>query len=392
MSISSLPLSYCTNVHPGRTVAEVNAGLDRYTAEVGTRFGHPLAAGLWLAEPVVRELEATSDGVKRFAAGLAQRGLTCHTLNAFPYGDFHDARVKEKVYLPDWSDPKRLAYTDRCAAVLAALLPAGVEGSISTLPLGFKGFEHPAGFTDAAAAQLIECAVRLDQLYAETGRVVRLAIEPEPFCILETTPEALAFFAILWREADRRHVGRAARTHLGLCYDVCHQAVEFENVAASIQQFAAADVRLNKIHISCAIQLDHPADNVAGREALRRYAEPRYLHQTIARAANGQLSRAIDLTPELAANPPATFRDAEMWRVHFHVPVHADQLGPLGTTRPALREALAAVAGLDYAPHLEVETYTWEVLPDAGPADLIDGLTRELTATHELLAGLTARA
>jgi hypothetical protein len=129
MTICSLPLSYCTNVHPGRSIAEVNDGLDRFTLPIKTGYGRDLAAGLWLAAPVIRELQATPDAVGRFADGLRLRGLTCYTLNAFPYGDFHSARVKENVYLPDWTEPNRLDYTLGCASVLAALLPASVDGS-----------------------------------------------------------------------------------------------------------------------------------------------------------------------------------------------------------------------------------------------------------------------
>jgi sugar phosphate isomerase/epimerase len=385
MSLSRLPLSYCTNVHPGRSVAEVEAGLDRYTVPVREAFGRPLAAGLWLAEPVVRELLTHGDGVARFAEGIRRRGLTCHTLNAFPFGDFHSERVKENVYLPDWSQPARLAYTEQCATVLAALLPDGVEGSISTVPLGFKGFEHAADFMDRAIDHVIECARRLDALRNRTGKLIRLAIEPEPLCVLETTEEAIGFFQRLWLKAAGQVAIDAVRAHIGLCYDVCHQAVEFEDVADSIRAVTAAGVRINKVHISCALELDNPSGNVEGRAALARYVEPRYLHQTMARTPGGEVIRVQDLSEALVSNPPADFLAAPAWRVHFHVPVDAERLGPLGTTRPALREALTAVAKLDYSPHLEVETYTWEVLPGAGPADLITGLTRELLATRHLL-------
>ena len=387
MSLSDLPLSYCTNVHPGRSVAEVEAGLDRYTVPVARAFGSPLAAGLWLAKPVVTELLASSDGVSRFAAGLSRRGLTCHTLNAFPYGDFHSARVKENVYLPDWSQPERLAYTEQCATVLAALLPTGVEGSMSTMPLGFKGFSRPADFVDRCIAQLIDLARLLASLRERTGRLIRLAIEPEPFCLLETTDEAIGFFRRLWDAADGTDAAPPVRAHLGLCYDVCHQAVEFEDVAASIRSLTAAGVRINKVHISCALQLDRPAENTVGRTALKRYAEPRYLHQTMARTPDGGVARMVDLTKELVDHPSADFLSAPAWRVHFHVPVDAERLGPLTTTRPALKQALTEVADLGYAPHLEVETYTWEVLPGAAPADLVQGLTRELVATRSLLGG-----
>jgi sugar phosphate isomerase/epimerase len=385
MSLSRLPLGYCTNVHPGRSVAEVEAGLDRYTVNVAREFGQPLAAGLWLAEPVVRELLSAPDGVARFAGGLKRRGLTCHTLNAFPYGDFHSERVKEKVYLPDWTQPQRLAYTEQCANVLAALLPDGVEGSISTVPLGFKGFTHPADFTARSGEQLIELARRLAALRERTGRLVRLAIEPEPYCVLETTDEAIAFFQQLWNRAETSGAIDAVRTHLGLCFDICHQAVEFENIGESIGALDRAGVRINKVHISCAIQLDRPSTNADARSALKRYVEPRYLHQTFARSASGRIARAIDLTERLATEPEAEFLAADAWRVHFHVPVNAERLGPLATTRPMLAEALSSVAALPYAPHLEVETYTWEVLPGAGPADLVNGLTKELIATAELL-------
>lgn len=386
MPLSTLPLSYCTNVHPGLTVAEVESGLDRYAAPIAREFGKPMSAGLWLAEPVVRELLSTGDSARRFADRLTRRGLTCHTLNAFPYGNFHDRQVKQKVYLPDWADPRRLTYTAQCAQVLTSLLPDGVEGSISTLPLGFKGFAHPPHFQDMAASQLIECARGLDRLRVETGRTIRLAIEPEPFCVLETTDEAIAFFQRLWRLAETQQATDVVREHLGLCFDVCHQAVEFEDVAASICKLDEAGVRINKVHISCALQLDNPATNRAGREALMQYVEPRYLHQTIGRTPDGELARAVDLTERLISDPPAEFAATTQWRVHFHVPVDAEHLGPLSTTRPALRDALGVVAKLSYAPHLEVETYTWEVLPATRPADLVRGLSRELAATDELLS------
>jgi sugar phosphate isomerase/epimerase len=386
MTISSLPLSYCTNVHPGRSVAEVEDGLDRFTLPIKQGFGHDLAAGLWLAAPVIHELDASPISVRQFADGLARRGLTCYTLNAFPYGDFHSARVKENVYLPDWTAPNRLQYTLGCARVLAALLPAGAEGSISTVPLGFKPFEHPADFADRCADQLIELARGLDRLHTETGKLIRLAIEPEPFCVIETTDETLRFFARLRERAVDVGALDVVKTHLGVCYDVCHQAVEFEDVAASIRSLTAAQIRINKVHITCAIEIANPGSNAAARTALARYVEPRYLHQTFARTTSGSIVRQVDLDEPLASTPPADFREAPMWRVHFHVPVDAEHLGPLGTTRGELKKALAVIPELDYAPHLEVETYTWEVLPGGGTPNIVEGFTRELLATRKLLA------
>ncbi len=391
MSMSTLPLSYCTNVHPGRTVAEVEAGLDRYTLPIAMIVAGRLAAGLWLAKPVVDELLSTPDGVERFANGLTERDLTCHTLNAFPFGDFHSARVKENVYLPDWSQPQRAEYTIKCAQVLAALLPDGADGSISTLPLGFNGFDHPGSFVDTCIGQVISVARQLDAIHQKTGKMIRLAIEPEPFCLLETTDEAIGFFRRLRNAAAAEGATDAVQAHIGLCFDVCHQAVEYENIADAISRIDAAGIRINKAHLSCAIQLDHPANNAEGRAALAKYVEPRYLHQTLARSVDGRISRLIDLSDAFLANPPPEFLAAESWRVHFHVPVDADRLGSLGTTRPSLHEALPAIDRLSYAPHLEIETYTWEVLPHAGPADLIKGLAREITATETALTALRTK-
>jgi sugar phosphate isomerase/epimerase len=385
MTLSSLPLSYCTNVHPGRTVAEVEDGLDRFTVPIKSNYGDELAAGLWLAAPIIQELEESPDGVTRFSEGLQRRGLTCYTLNAFPYGDFHSARVKENVYLPDWTTPDRLAYTLGCARTLAAFLPAGIEGSISTVPLGFKPFEHPADFADRCADQLITLAKGLDQLYHATGRIIRLAIEPEPFCVLESTSETLQFFERLRIRAADAGAIDVVRKYLGVCYDICHQAVEFEDIAASIRSLVAAEIRINKVHITCAIEVPEPGRNPAAIAALSRYVEPRYLHQTFARTSSGSIVRQVDLDDSLTTSPSPDFYDAAMWRVHFHVPVDAEQLGPLGTTRGELKKGLAVIPELDYAPHLEVETYTWEVLPGGGAPNIVDGFTRELIATRKLL-------
>jgi hypothetical protein len=108
----------------------------------------------------------------------------------------------------------------------------------------------------------------------------------------------------------------------------------------------------------------------------------------MAKSPTGEILRQVDLTESLAINPPAEFQDAEAWRIHFHVPVDAEDLGSLGTTRNELKLALAAVAQLDSAPHLEVETYTWDVLPGGSSVALVDGLTRELTATRALINAL----
>ncbi len=389
MSISTLPLSYCTNVHPGRTTADVLGGLTGCTARVRERVGTPIAAGLWFAQQVVRELMPAVDQRARLQETLAAGDCCCYTLNAFPYGDFHGERVKEQVYVPDWSSADRLEYTQYCALLLADLLPEGTEGSISTVPLGCKRLATARDFVDRCIVNLLLLVRGLDELHDQTGRVIRLAIEPEPLCILETTAETVGFFKQLYASAADADLLSQTMRHVGVCYDVCHQSVEFENVADSIAALQSAAVRINKVHITCAIRLEDPARNAEGRAALAQYVEPRYLHQTFARTPGGRIVHRFDLDAELCASPPEDFRDADEWRVHFHVPVDAEELGSLKTTRDDLKRALKAVAKLEYAPHLEVETYTWGVLPGRAKPDLVDGLTAELTATRALLAEIS---
>jgi sugar phosphate isomerase/epimerase len=390
MSLSALPLSYCTNVHPGRTIEEIEQGLDEYTVPVAERFGSPLAAGLWLAAPVIKELWASADGCRRFAERLLGRGLSCHTLNAFPFGDFHSPRVKENVYVPSWAERSRLDYTLGAARTLAQLLPADAEGSISTVPLGYPGVDSSPEFLTRCVDNLIVLADELDRLRHESGHTIRLGLEPEPCCWLDTTPSAIEFFTKkLWPAARERGSLERVRTHIGLCFDVCHQAVAFEEIDRSIAAIHEAGVRINKIHVTCALELRDPANNDTARRALAEYAEPRYLHQTKARLADGRVLTQFDLDASFTLDPPTEFLEAPIWRTHFHVPVDAERLGPLATTRAELRAALAAARQLPYAPHLEVETYTWDVMPGGAPRDLVDRLTRELTATRSLLGELS---
>ncbi|MBL4883590.1 MAG: metabolite traffic protein EboE [Planctomycetaceae bacterium] len=392
MSISTLPLSYCCNVHPSSTTEELLQILSEKTAHVQELTNQPIAAGLWLADTVTRELTQSAASLESLKEKLSQLQLPCYTLNAFPYGNFHTERVKEQVYLPDWASTDRLDYTVRCAKLLAEILPEGVEGSISTVPLGFKELCTDSDFMTRSCDQLIELARQLDQLHDQTGRVIRLAIEPEPLCVIETTAEAVSFFEQLRQRAQSVQAEQVVNTHLGLCYDICHQAVEYEDVSESIQTLESNEIRINKVHITCAIELRNPASNVEGREFLAQFAEPRYLHQTFTKLTTGSSDSGIqhttDLTPEFALSPPQNWLDAPSWRIHFHVPVHADSMGPLGTTRASLIQAMQSVKQLSYAPHLEVETYTWNVMPGETPTDVCQGLAEEMRSTYKLLQQL----
>ena len=237
---------------------------------------------------------------------------------------------------------------------------------------------------------LTALTVELHQLKCETGKTIRLGIEPEALCELETTPQTIVFFQQLLAFAAAAGAQSAVREHIGVCFDVCHQAVEFEDVAASIDALHRAGIRINKMHLSCAIRVEQPARNPAALQVLRQFVEPRYLHQTFCISANGRISATLDLDHALLQSPPPDFASAAEWRVHFHVPIDAATLGLLATTQPQLQSAMAAIAALPYAPHLEVETYTWSVLPNRSIAEVVDGMTRELVAAGRMIDAIEA--
>ncbi|MFO0424979.1 MAG: metabolite traffic protein EboE [Planctomyces sp.] len=371
MTISSLPLSYCTNVHPARTVQELISGVQEHSGTARQMLELPMAAGLWFPASVAEELMEQSESLELLAQVLWESDLACYTLNAFPYGDFHSERVKEQVYLPDWTSTERFRYTEHCAQLLAKLLPENAEGSISTVPLG--GRMNPGSssqtFHAVCFAQLIRFAEVLKQIYETTGRRIRLAIEPEPWCELDRTEETtVPIFERLFEMAEARNCEAQVREYIGLCFDVCHQAVVFENVCRSIDQIEDSGIRINKVHITNAVELLNPSKNPEGLRELRKYVEPRYLHQVYARFRDGRIEHRVDLTADqLAETRSEPFQSAESWRVHFHVPVNQETLGPLKTTRPDLCAALRRVRTLTYSPHLEVETYTWPVMPSESP-------------------------
>jgi sugar phosphate isomerase/epimerase len=393
MTLSTLPLSYCTNVHPGRTLAEVLEGINLHSAAARQQVDFPVAAGLWLAASVIREIRDDRQNLEQLAQALWQNDLCCYTLNTFPFGDFHSDRVKEQVYLPDWLNPARVAYTEECAAVLSELLPEGGEGSLSTVPLGGLMNPHGPDFHAACNGQLIRVAKYLHQLFETTGRRIRLGLEPEPLCHLSTTrTRTLPAMQLLYEQAEALGCDAVVREYVGLCFDVCHQAVEFEDVRESIGLIVERGIRINKVHITNAAELEDPAHNVEGRKLLCQFAEPRYLHQTFAEFADGRIESRLDLLEsDIRRSPPDEFLRANRWRIHFHVPVFAETLGPLKTTRPDLAAALWKINELDYAPHLEVETYTWPVMPgdgDVSSLPLAERIAMELRSAGELLSDI----
>ena len=368
---STVHLAYCTNVHPVDTMAGLLSTLDRYAVPVRETLGVPrLGVGLWLAREAVTELLAYPAGVPRLADALAERGLEVVTLNAFPYRGFGDEVVKGRVYAPDWTTQDRLAYTMDCATVLTGLLPPDVPyGSVSTLPLAWREPWDDLR-RKTAANHLAALAVGLATLTEQTGRDVRVGLEPEPGCVVETTAQAAAEIA--------------AGPQVGVCLDACHLAVQFEEPAAAVDRLAAAGLAVVKAQVSCALEA------AGGEPALAGFVEPRFLHQV--RTAGG--AGTDDLDEALAGGLPA----GEDWRVHFHVPLHAPPQPPLRSTAAELVRTLGVLVGgpVPLTAHLEVETYTWSVLPpDARPGtdeELVAGIAAELAWTAARLTELGLEA
>ena len=377
-------LSYCTNIHPGETWPETFASLTRHLPSVKTAVApeRPFGVGLRLSADAAEGL-AAPDAMAAFREFLAAQDLFVFTINGFPYGAFHGTRVKENVYQPDWRSEARLAYSNRLADILAELLPDGGFGSISTVPGTFKALS--AGAEPLMAEMMLRHVAHLVALQHETGKTIALAPEPEPCCFLETIAESVAFFeehlyssTAAARLSDLAGISSAdaqiaLRRHLGLCYDVCHAAVEFEDAAASLTALRSAGIPVHKLQLSAALRLSPGASQ---RDAISAYAEGTYLHQTVTRASDGTITRYVDL-PDAFGAPEALA--AEEWRVHFHVPIFEADIAPLATTQDFLAEILTLHRETPISPHLEVETYTWDVLPSALRAVPVEAaIAREL--------------
>ena len=385
-------LTYCTNIHAGESWPDVLEGLRRHLPAIKEQASpdRPLGVGLRLSAAAAEALSAPA-AFSDLRSLLNEGPYYVFTINGFPYGAFHGKPVKEGVYRPDWGDGARLTYTNRLADLLADLVPEDMQGSVSTVPGTFKPWAD--GAVASITENLIQHAAHLVALRERTGRMITLALEPEPCCFLETVAETIAYFeqhlfsdAAGARLADLAGLSRGAaqdalRQHLAVCYDVCHAAVEFEDPRDSIARLRAAGIGVAKLQLSCALRIERVDGATA--DQLRSFDEPVYLHQTIARGGNG-LTRYVDL-PE-ALDRADDSAGAE-WRIHFHVPIFLAELKDFGTTQGFLREILSLHRDSPISQHLEVETYTWDVLPERyRGVDVSTAIARELTWVKDLLA------
>lgn len=394
-------LTYCTNVHPSESWPDVEACLRNEVVAVKNLVSPdaPMGVGLRISALAAEQLLAPGE-LERLESLLDEQGLYVFTLNGFPYGPFHGRAVKEKVYLPDWRSEERAAYTRNLQTILGRILPQDLSGSISTVPGGFRPeLESDSAREEVAEAWLRE-AFELWKFEQESGKRLALAIEPEPHCMVETTEELVLFFQQhllcergLQRLRDHGRLSRAQaeealHAHLGICWDACHGAVEFEDPDASLDLLKAAGIGVFKAQLSSGLRLDSSASEA--RRNLSSFQDEIYLHQTVVRdrplregeARDDQkLRRYLDLPEALQREEVLQREDTSdsEWRVHFHVPVFQRDFGQLSSTQDWLSQMLSLQKSQPFTEHLEVETYTWGVLPEEHRAtDLPQAIATEL--------------
>ena len=389
-----LHLTYCLNIHPGETWAENLAAIREKAVRV-KRFVSPdrwFGLGLRLSAQAAADLAADATLRSEALDVFAEHELYPFSVNAFPYGQFHAGPGKENVYAPDWRSAARREYTMQVADILAGWLPEGVDGSISTVPGSFKEWITRADDAVAMAKNLGAVAAYLAALHEDTGREIHLGLEPEPSCFLETTAETVAFFRdTLWthgaeavrkiRGCDATQADTILRKHIGVCFDTCHVALQFEDPLEALRTYRAEGIRISKVQLSAAL-MTRGGDG--GWSALLPYAEGVYLHQVKTRAPDGTICSWVDLPQALADD--IHMDGTEEVRVHFHVPLFFQGNGPLASTVSTLTPDFFRELRRGATSHAEIETYTFDVLPpEIRPADAVRSVAREFAWVEEHL-------
>lgn len=389
-------LSYSTLVHPADDWQQLWDSVVRYLPAVKKRVSPdaPFAVSLRLASKSANTLAADPAERARLKAFFADNDMYLYTANAFPYGPFKGEPVKAQVYEPDWRTEERSDYTMKVADILAEIAPAGVNPSIQTPPLGFKPRVTGPDVVQSYTDHVIKVVAHLVELERRTGRRVTLAIEPEPACFLELTTETIDYFTNHLYAApavndlaartglSKSEAEAALRRQLGTVFDICHQAVEFEDVVQSMRDLASAGIPILKFQIASALRIpDVTPDRAA---ALKAFDDPVYFHQTVERR-NGAITRHLDIPHALAAYDGKNGRE---WRTHFHVPVFLEEVGAFKTTRSDIEAALGYHRINPVSDQVEIETYTWDVLPDEyKTGDIVDYIVRELEWVRGELTG-----
>src|SRR5690606_14739051 len=166
--------------------------------------------------------------------------------------------------------------------------------------------------------------------------------------------------------------------HVRLCEDGCQVALGSEHRNDVIDALVRHGIRVGKFQISAALKATLPPDTAARQaigEAFMAFNEPTYLHQVIAKQTDGRVRRFKDL-PD--AQMALFDEQTTEWRSHFHIPIFLEDLGTLQSTQSDIINVLAIQRDKPQTAHLEVETYTWGVLPQRLQVPIAESIAREL--------------
>lgn len=397
-------LSYCTNIHAGESWEAVFKSIVTYCVPIKKKVSPYELFGIGLRLSHQAATELLLDGnLLMFKVWLLQNEMYVFTINGFPYGNFHDETVKEKVHFPDWTSAERLSYTQLLFTILCELLPSGMEGGISTSPLSYKHWYTTEAelnqVKQTATKNLVAVVAQLVKLHESRGKNMHLNIEPEPDGVIENSDEYIAFFEeYLLQEGASLLASTLAcshsqaqeymRTHIQLCYDVCHFAVGFEKSEEVLRKMENHGLKIGKLQISAALKCN-TSDTVSIanlQQCLRTFDEPTYLHQAVIKTIGGELFKFNDLGEGIDAMNRIDFEEL---RTHFHVPIFVEDFQLLQSTQDEVISVLESWCKKEFTKHLEIETYTWQVLPSHLQTDLIESIERELEWVMNTIADET---
>lgn len=390
-------LSYCSNIHPGEEWSAHFSVLQNSIPEIKAAVcpQEKMGIGLRLANQASIDLSEKSN-FETFKNWLEANECYVFTMNGFPYGGFHNVVVKDQVHAPDWTTPERTNYTIRSFGLLAKLLPNHLtEGGISTSPLSYrfwwKTAESLEKATKIATKNIILVVEALIDLQVSTGKTLHLDIEPEPDGILENSQEFIGWYKnyllpigieqLASKGLSSENAVEAIKTHIQLCYDVCHFAVGFEAPQTVIDKLEIEGLKVGKIQISSALKVDFSSDAEEKLRVIAQYNEPTYLHQVVAQRKDGSFQKFPDLTEAIEGFD----ENISSWRVHFHVPLFLENYGVLSSTQSDIVDTINVHKNKPFTNHLEIETYTWGVLPTEFQAPLNESIIREINWVKGLL-------
>ena len=391
-------LTYCSNIHPGEKWADHFQSLQENIPYIREQLapGQPFGLGLRVANEASIEL-SKPEVLATFKNWLKEQNVYVFVINGFTYGGFHNTVVKDDVHTPDWTTSDRLEYTIRLFNILSNLLPEGMHGGVSTPPLSYRlwwnTIEEKINATEQATDHMLQVLDELIKIEKETGKLLHLDIEPEPDGILDNAVDFVKWYRDVLLPRGTAHLtekygydaaqGKAAiLKHIQLCYDICHAAVGFENPEEILASLDEIGIQVGRIQVSSALKVNFSNEKEIKVKAIETFDEPVYLHQVVALNEDGTKSHYPDLKEALNN----WNEQQEEWRVHFHVPLFINSYGVLESTQGDIIKTLGIHREKPFSAFLEVETYTWGVLPQDMQKPIGESIVREIEWVKKILS------